>query len=193
MTTVIQSPLIETVTLSRLTLAEFLASPESDQNYEFIDGQAVRKMSPKRFHASLQAELLMFLQTLFKDKGFVYLEWGIILIRNDQDWCPVPDLTYISLEQLPSDVGNEMCPVPPELVIEIMSEGQTFREFVAKAGDYLKAGVLRVWVINPMGKTWTVFYPDRPPETYQGDRLLTDDLFPDLAVTAGQFFAKAGI
>lgn len=53
MTTVIQSPVLETVTSQRMTLAEFLASPESDQNYEFIDGQAIRKMSPKRFHASL--------------------------------------------------------------------------------------------------------------------------------------------
>ncbi|MEA5488242.1 MULTISPECIES: Uma2 family endonuclease [Pseudanabaena] len=193
MTTVIQSPVIETAKSPRLTLAEFLASPESDQNYEFIDGQVIRKMSPKRFHASLQAELLIFLRTLFEGKGFVYPEWGIVLTRNDQDWCPVPDLTYISMERLPSNVGNEMCPVPPELVIEIMSEGQTFREFVAKAGDYLKSGVLRVWVIDPMGKTLTVFYPDRPPETYQGDRLLTDELFPDLKVTVKQFLTKAGI
>jgi Uma2 family endonuclease len=193
MTTVIQSPVIETVTSQRMTLAEFLASPESDQNYEFIDGRAIRKMSPKRFHASLQAELLIFSRTLFQGKGFVYPEWGIVLTRNDQDWCPVPDLTYISIERLPSDVGNEMCPVPPELVIEIMSEGQTFKEFVAKAGDYLKAGILRVWVIDPMNRTFTVFYPDRSPETYQGDRQLTDELFPDLAVTAEQFFVKAGI
>jgi len=193
MSTAIQAPAIEKVTTKRLTLTEFLASPESDQNYEFIDGQVVRKMSPKRFHASLQAELLIFLRTLFEGKGFVYPEWGIVLTRNDQDWCPVPDLTYISLERLPSDVGNEMCPVPPELVIEIISEGQTFREFVAKAGDYLKAGVLRVWVIDPMRKTLTVFYPDRPPENYQGDRLLTDEIFPNLAVTAEQFFVKAGI
>ncbi len=176
-----------------MTLAEFLASPESDQNYEFIDGQAIRKMSPKRFHASLQAELLIFLRTLLQGKGFVYPEWGIVLKRNNQDWCPVPDLTYISIERLPSDVGNEMCPVPPELVIEIMSEGQTFKEFVAKAGDYLKAGILRVWVIDPMSRTLTLFYPDRPPETYQGDRLLIDELFPHLAVTAEQFFVKAGI
>lgn len=193
MTTVIQSPVIETVTSQRMTLAEFLASPESDQNYEFIDGQVIRKMSPKRFHASLQAELLIFLRTLLQGKGFVYPEWGIVLKRNNQDWCPVPDLTYISIERLPSDVGNEMCPVPPELVIEIMSEGQTFKEFVAKAGDYLKAGILRVWVIDPMSRTLTVFYPDRPPETYQGDLQLTDELFPNLAVTAEQFFVKAGI
>jgi Uma2 family endonuclease len=193
MTTVTQAPVIETVTSQQMTLAEFLASPESDQNYEFIDGQVTRKMLPKRFHASLQAELLIFLRTLFKGKGFVYPEWGIVLKCNNQDWCPVPDLTYISIERLPSDVGNEMCPVPTELVIEIMSEGQTFKEFVAKAGDYLKAGILRVWVIEPMSRTFTVFYPDHPPENYQGDRLLTDELFPELAVTAEQFFVKARI
>lgn len=64
---------------------------------------------------------------------------------------------------------------------------------MAKAGDYLKSGILRVWVIDPMSRTFTVFYPDRPPETYQGDRLLTDELFSDLAVVAEQFFVKAGI
>jgi Uma2 family endonuclease len=136
---------------------------------------------------------LIFLRTLFEGKGFVYPEWGIVLKRNYQDWFPVPDLTYISIERLPSDVGNAMCPVPPELVIEIMSEEQTFKEFVAKAGDYLKAGILRVWIIDPMSRTFTVFYPDHPPETYQGDRLLTDELLPDLAATAEQFFVKARI
>jgi Uma2 family endonuclease len=54
--------------VQKMNLAEFLASPESDQNYEFIDGQAVKKMSPKRFHASLQAELLIFLRTLFEGR-----------------------------------------------------------------------------------------------------------------------------
>lgn len=177
----------------KMSLAEFLASPESGDRYEFVDGQMVKKVSPKRFHAALQGVLYRYLGDLFEGKGFVYPEWGIVLTRNGQDWCPVPDLIYISLERLPTDVGNEMCPVSPELVIEIMSEGQTFREFVVKAGDYLNAGILRVWVIDPLSRTLTVFYPDRAPETYRGDRLLTDELFPELAVTVEQFFVKARI
>lgn len=64
MTTAIQLRVIEIAKSQRLTLAEFLAIPESDQNYEFVDGQAIRKMSPKRFHASLQAELLIFFANL---------------------------------------------------------------------------------------------------------------------------------
>lgn len=42
-------------------------------------------------------------------------------------------------------------------------------------------------------KDTTVIFGDRPPETYSGDRLLTDELFPDLVVTAEQIFKKAGI
>ncbi len=95
--------------------------------------------------------------------------------------------------RLPADVGNEMCPVAPELVIEIMSEAQTFKEFVAKAGNYLSAGVLRVWIIDPINRSLTVFYGDRPPETFRGDRLITDELFPDLALTVEQILVKAGI
>jgi Uma2 family endonuclease len=119
----------------RLTLDEFLACPESDQNYEFVDGHRVKKMSPKRFHAALQAELLIFLQTL----------------------------------------------------------GQNFKDFVAKAGNYLSACVLRVWVIEPMQRTLAMFYSDRAPETYRGDCLITDELFPDLAASVEQFLVKAGI
>ena len=184
---------LETALSQKMSLAEFLVSPESGDRYEFVDGQVVKKVSPKRFHAALQGVLYRYLEDLFEGKGFVYPEWGIVLTRNGQDWFPVPDLTYISKGRLPADVGNEMCPVPPELVIEIMSEGQTFRQFVAKAGDYLSAGVLRVWVIDPLSRTLTVFYPDRAPETYRGDRILTDELLPDLAVTVEQFLVKARI
>ncbi|MFN9865831.1 MAG: hypothetical protein ACK568_01815 [Pseudanabaena sp.] len=63
---------------------------------------------------------MIFLRTLFEGKGFVYPEWGIVLKRNNQDWFPVPDLTYMSIERLPSDVGTAMWPVPPVVVIEIM-------------------------------------------------------------------------
>jgi Uma2 family endonuclease len=62
-----------------------------------------------------------------------------------------------------------------------------------KATDYLNAGIDRVWLVYPPMRSITVFFADRPPETYRSDRLLTDELFPNLAVTAEQFFFKAGI
>ncbi len=178
----------------KLTLEQFLSLPEGDVSYELVDGEVVPKMSPKFFHSVLTTAFWIELSAWCTDKGRVVIEWSIPLQRHYKDWCPVPDLLYIFYSRLPQSwIENAPCPARPELVIEIMSEGQTFKYFVAKVGDYLNAGVDRVWVIDPDNRTLTVFYPDRPPENYRGDRLLTDELFPNLAVTAEQFFVKAGI
>ncbi len=54
---------------------------------------------------------------------------------------PVPDLLYVSYERLSRDWNeDEPCPVPPELVIEIISPGQSFGEMTEKATDYLTLG-----------------------------------------------------
>jgi Uma2 family endonuclease len=117
-----------------------------------------------------------------------------VLKRRGQDWVPVPDLLYVSYDRLAADwLEDSPCPVLPELAIEIVSPEQTFNQLVQKATDYLSAGLDRVWAVYPPMRSITVFYPDRPPETYQGDRLLTDEIFPNLTVTAEQFFVKAGI
>ncbi|MDP5339506.1 MAG: Uma2 family endonuclease, partial [Nodularia sp. (in: cyanobacteria)] len=129
-------------TETKLTLEEFLNLPEDDVNYEFIDGQAVPKVSPKFFHSTLQAALLVLIRLWCKGKGRVGTEWAVILKRRGKDWVPVPDLTYISYERLPASwKRNEACPAIPELVIEIISPDQTMQEFEEKAKDYLAAGV----------------------------------------------------
>lgn len=177
---------------NRLTLEEFLAMPELDVTYELVDGEAVPKMSPKRFHSALQKALLRIIDDWCQGKGEVYPEWAIALKRNGEDWVPAPDLTYISYERLPAEVmEDEACPVPPELAIEIISPGQTFGQLTEKATDYLEAGVLRVWVVDPQARSITVFYPDAPPQTYTKAALITDSLLEGLQLTPQEVFGQA--
>ncbi len=101
---------------------------------------------------------------------------------------------YVSYEcLLPERIANEVCPVSPDLVIEIISPGQTFGQLIAKAKDYLDAGILRVWVVDSQARSIKVFYPDTSPQTYMGDTVLTDSLFAGLELTAEGVFNKAGI
>jgi Uma2 family endonuclease len=86
---------------------------------------------------------------------------------------------------------DEACPIPPELVIEIISPGQTFGQLAEKATDYLEAGVSRVWVVDPQARSITVFYPDAPPRTYTKTALLTDSLLEELQLTPQQVFGEA--
>jgi Uma2 family endonuclease len=183
-------------TKTELTLEEFLALPEGegDITYELIDGQAVPKMSPKKFHSRLTRTLIKLLEQWGEERGEIGVEWAVKLTRKRRDWAPTPDLLYISYERLSPDWNeDEACPVVPELVIEIISPGQSFGQLAAKARDYLDAKVLRVWVVDSQARSITVFYPDAPPQTYMGDMLLTDSLFEGLEFTAEQVFQMAKI
>jgi len=178
----------------KLTLEQFLSLPESDQSFELINGEVIVKVSPKFFHSRLTSSFWSELSSWVDGIGQVAIEWAVTLKRQDQDWVPVPDLLYVSYDRLAADWCEDApCPVLPELVIEIVSPDQTFNQLSRKALDYLSAGVDRIWVVYPPMRSITVFFGDRPTETYQGDRLLTDELFPNLAVTSEQFFIKAGI
>lgn len=199
---------------TQLTLEEFLALPEGDIIYELIDGAAVPKyktdeMSPKFFHGSTTGALFILLSAWAQGKGRVVIEWAIKLTRNQrqlpaegnppvalaqQDWIPVPDLTYVSYNLLPADwLKDEACPVPPELVIEIISPGQTFGEMTEKAADYIKAGVSRVWVVDTKARTITIFAPASVPITYRDNQLISDDLLPGLEITPNEVFQRAGL
>ena len=184
---------------TKLTLEEFLALPESDITYEFVNGEAVPKykndeMSPKFFHSTIQKTLLILLDQCLQNQGRVEVEWAVKLKLNHKDWLPVPDLTYISYDRLGADwLQDEACPITPELVIEIISPGQTFGEMTEKAADYIKAGVARVWVVDTRAKTITIFAPACVPVTYRDNLIIKDDLLPELEITPNQVFQRAGL
>ncbi len=193
------SKLTMTQLKTQLTLEEFLALPEGDVTYEFVNGAAVPKykddeMSPKFFHGSTTGALFILLSAWAQNKGRVVIEWGVKLKIENENWVPVPDLTYVSYNLLPADwLQDEACPVTPELVMEIISPGQTFGEMTEKATDYLQAGVLRVWVVDTKARTITIFAPACVPATYRDNLTISDDLLPELKITPNEVFQRAGL
>ncbi len=181
---------------NKFTLQEFLNLPpgEGDTTYELVDGQIIAKMSPKFHHSKLTRTFIQIFEEWGQELGEIYPEWSITLTRRKLDWVPTPDLLYIFNERLPANWDeNEACPVPPDLVIEIISPGQTFGQMTAKAKDYLNAGVLGVWVVDSQARSITVFYPDAALQTYMGEEVFADSLFPGLEFTALKVFQMAKI
>lgn len=177
---------------TNLTLEEFWALTEGETAYELVDGQAAPKVSPKYFHSSLQRAFDLLISAWCKGKGRIRPEWAVSLNRNGVPWVPVPDLTYISYERLPRNWRcNEACPEKPELIIEIISPGQTMKEFEDKAKDYFNAGVSMIWVVDPEAITITVFFPDGNRRLYTGDTQIVDTLLPGLELTPQLIFEEA--
>ncbi len=186
--------IMQSLTQTSLTLDEFLSSPLANENYEFFDGELTQKMSAKRSHSRITLKLSRLLDDWSENKGEIGIEWAVRLKRDGKDWCPLPDLLYVSFEKLGNiTLEDDDCPIPPDLVIEVISQGQSFGNLSEKAEAYLKAGVDRVWLIDTQVKKITIFYPDSPPETKQGNDSLEDDILPNLSLTPQFIFEKAGL
>ena len=60
------------------------------------------------------------------------------------------DVAYFSYERLPKHVTPRGYPdVPPEVVFEVMSPDDVFRDVMEKADEYLAVGVDLVFVVDP--------------------------------------------
>ncbi len=175
-----------------LSSAEFLGSKESNKCYELVDGELVPKISPTYKHASIQGRFLQLIDHWCQEQqyGRVLLEWSVVLKRKGVDWVPIPDLTYVSCNRLSADwEEDEPCPVPPELVIEIISPGQTFGGMMSKASDYLLAGVDRVWIVDNQSLSVTVFGNSKFPQPFWVNDTISDALLPGLAIALTDIFA----
>lgn len=179
--------------IRKLSLAEFLEMPESSDRTELVNGEMISKVSPKYKHASVQGRFFRFIDDwcLQQQCGRVCTEWSILLQRQGQDWVPVPDLTYVSYERLAAQWDeDEPCPVLPELVIEIISPGQSFGAVTQKATDYLQAGISRVWVADNQAKSVTTFGANEFPQTFWVGDTISDVLLPGLAIPVADLFAQ---
>ncbi|OKH24693.1 Uma2 family endonuclease [Chroogloeocystis siderophila] len=178
-------------TANQLSLQEFLDLPDSNDHYELVEGQLRPKMSPKYKHSTLQLRLSIALNQWCEQQkyGRVRPEWGVILQRQQKDWVPVPDLIYVSYERLPQAWNeDEPCPVVPELVIEIISPGQTFGEMTEKATDYLLAGVDQVWVVDTKAQSVTIFERDSLPQTIRSNGSISNSLLPGFVLNVSDLF-----
>ncbi len=177
---------------TKFSLQEFLDLPESSDRTELVDGEIITKVSPTSPHSRAQKRLLILLNDWCEETnlGEVNPEWTVTLKRNGMDWAPVPDLTYISYERVPTDWdGLGSCPGIPDLVIEIISPGQSFGEMTSKATDYLLAGVDRVWVVDNQAQSITVFGNNEFPQTFWINDTISDPLLPELAIALTDIFA----
>ena len=181
---------------TKFSLQEFLDSPEIGDRTELVDGEIIPKVSPKYKHASVQGRFYRFIDDwcVREQCGRVCPEWAVVLKRNGRDWVPVPNLTYVSYDRLSADWEEDLpSPVLPELVIEIISPGQSFGEMTNKATDYLIAGVYRVWIVDNQAQSVTVFGGSDFPQTLWINDTISDALLPKLAIALTDIFTPRRI
>jgi Uma2 family endonuclease len=120
--------------------------------------------------------------------GRVGVESGFYLTR-DPDTVRGPDVLFVSREKLDPDVEVfGYYEVIPDLVVEIVSPGDTFNEVMDKVDEYLAAGVQTVWVVN-MRRRSVIVYPGGQTLT-EDDTLTGGSVLPGFAVPVSRLFRR---
>ena len=166
--------------------------PETEPETEWILGEAVQKVSPRRTHAVLQGALAAELRAWARGRGSVGTEWRFRITPPGERPRPlVPDVAFLSNERK-AGLSGELLEVPfvaPDLVIEILSPGDRADRVESKREIYLAAGVRLVLTVDPEART--VQADDtRGHTTFGRGEAFSNATFPGLIVDIDRLFSE---
>ncbi len=179
-------------TRSGLTLERFLKMEETKPASEYACGEPFQKPMPDIPHAAIQFFLAVVLGPYLKQTGIgrAFTELRCIFGPPGRERTYVPDLTYVAMARLPSQLGRHLH-VAPDLAIEILSPDQHRPQFLDKIHFYLLYGVRLVWVIDPATATVVVQTPGEEARVLgSGDTLDGGDVLPGFSVAVDDIFAQ---
>jgi Uma2 family endonuclease len=135
-----------------------LAEARESRLCELVDGTLVEKAMG--FEESFLAGVLLHLVWAYLERNKLGICLGADgMMRIASGLVPIPDLSFITWDRLPGRKRPRE-PVPdlaPDLAVEVLSEGSTKAEMARKVREYLEAGVVLVWLIDPKKRTARVY------------------------------------
>jgi Uma2 family endonuclease len=146
--------------------------PEDKPAYEWILGRPVQKVSPKRRHSLLQAELLRRLHEWAAGRGEVGPEWRFRLEPPGEDIRPlVPDVAYLSYARMGERTDDELeAPLlAPNVAVEIRSPEDRQLHIDHKIEVYLAAGTDLVMLVDPIERTIDTYDRELHEHFIEGD------------------------
>ncbi|MEQ9299747.1 MAG: Uma2 family endonuclease [Cyclobacteriaceae bacterium] len=168
------------------------------ERVELIRGK-IFKMSPapSRIHQQVSIALSSMVWHHFKNQRCEVFEapFDVRLNRTKQSdkksiTVVQPDLCVICD---PDKIDERGCNGAPDLVVEILSPGNSKKEMKEKFEVYEETGVREYWLVNPLDKN-VIIYTLSHNGLYQGqkpvleDENLTSYIFPEMSIPLDEVF-----
>lgn len=175
-----------------LTAEEFARRPDPGYPEELVRGEIVAMPQPGARHGEVcgQAYFLLRLYVEQHDLGRVLSNDSGVITERDPDTVRGADVAFYSFARMPRGPAPDGYPVTaPDLVIEVRSPSERWKDLHKKIGEYLDAAVGAVVVLEPEGRTAHVFSPDAMPQRLgPEDELSVPEILGDFRVPVGRFF-----
>lgn len=164
--------------------------------YEWINGERVA-MPPMSIRASSVAGRLHVMLNSFATPARLGESFILTLIGvpmpEDLDRNRRPDVCFVSAEKLasanPEDLDVNAWAVVPDLAVEVTSPTDRAEVQREKVQEYLRIGVLYVWVVYPKLRLIDVYGPGGAVRTFGPDGVVPGDpILPGLEISLDDLF-----
>jgi Uma2 family endonuclease len=143
-----------------LTAEEFFLLPDPDDGsqQELVRGEIITMPPPGGMHGVSCNKVGRRLGNFVEegDRGTVASNDTGFITERGPDSVRGPDVAYWSKEKLPV-VPVGYIEVAPDLLVEVLSPSNTWKQIRAKLKEYFAKGVRLVWVIAPEDRTLTIY------------------------------------
>lgn len=133
----------------RMSYDDYLAWAEEDIHAEWVDGEVIIQMPPKRPHQLVVVFLLRLLGQFIKlFQGGRLLPAPFEMRATPHGPARESDLLYVAPEHL-DRLTDMRLNGPADLVVEVISDESVARDRADKFYEYQAAGVTEYWIIDP--------------------------------------------
>jgi|ADGO01.1.fsa_nt_gi Uncharacterized protein conserved in cyanobacteria len=169
--------------------------PQDGNRYEIIDGTLYMTTSPSAFHQWIVGRCIRFLGIAAEERqlGVWYTApIGVILSTRD---AVQPDFLFIRAERAAELVRDRRVRGAPDLVVEVLSPGNSAEEMAKKRAMYARGGVPEYVEVDPATRSLMLYqladelYAE--PITYTEDQTLTLACVPGLQLQVRALFDGA--
>jgi Uma2 family endonuclease len=182
-----------TVAENLLTAEEYARLPDDGQPTELVRGRVVVLNMPTTRHGEICLQTGYLLKRFLDDHpvGRAVSNDSGVVTKRDPDSVRGPDIAFYSFTGVPRGPlpRDAYLSVPPELVFEVRSPGDRWSEITTKAGEYLKAGVKIVCVLDQQTESALVYTADAAPQQLSADQELAfPGVLDNFHVAVSRFF-----
>lgn len=179
-------------TTTRMTVEQMETMPDGGRGYELVSGELVEVPPPAFEHSDIGATLTGELYAHVKPLGLgtVLVESHVVLDRA-RELVRVPDVAFVRAERVPRGESRQRYfDGAPDLAVEIVFPSDSFTAVQNKAMEYLSAGTGLVWIVEPIGRTVTVYEPGgRSRVLTEDDNLDGGNVIPGFSLPVLAIFA----
>ncbi len=165
----------------------FVLLPENDDHlFEYIGGEMIEKQTAF-YCAVIATRLAVPLGGFVQDHQLGFVTGASCYCSILDDWY-LPTAAYTSRERQAEPSHDYFVSIPPNLVVEIVSQLNDPAVLRQKLWNYLVAGIV-TWVVDPDEKRVEVYVPGQPVSIIGMDGLLEgSEVLPGFMVAVNDLF-----